>query len=109
MNRPLHQSKCRQSIRWRSESCGFSLLELLAVITLIGILVTIGITRIAESADAAKVKSCNHNRTQINAALERYAITTGALATAVSDVDTDDYFPGSILGAISLIVPISIN
>ena len=79
------------------KSCGgFSLLELMAVIVLIGILVTIGITRIAESSDVAKEKTCAHNRTQINSALERFAITNGTLATAIGDVDTSDYFPDSI-------------
>lgn len=68
----------------------------MAVITIIGIIVTITITKIAESADAAKAKSCHHNRTQINSALERFAITNGAFATVIGDVDTDDYFPGGI-------------
>ena len=81
----------------RSKSCGgFSLLELLTVIVLIGILVTIGITRIAESSDVAKEKTCAHHRTQINSALERFAITNGTFATAIGDVDTSEYFPGSI-------------
>ena len=75
---------------------GFSLLELLAVLVLIGILVTIGITRITKSADAAKTKSCAHNRTQINSALERFAVTNGAFATSIGDVGTVDYFPGGI-------------
>jgi prepilin-type N-terminal cleavage/methylation domain-containing protein len=75
---------------------GFSLLELLAVIVLIGILVTIGITRIAESSDVAKEKTCAHTRTEINSALERFAIINGSFATTISDVDTVEYFPGSI-------------
>lgn len=75
---------------------GFSLLELMTVVLLIGILVTIGVVRIAESSDKAKQKSCNSNRTQLNAALERYAVSNGSFATDISDVDTADYFPGGI-------------
>lgn len=75
---------------------GFSLLELMAVITLIALLVTITITRIADSSDAAKEKTCFHNRMELNSALERYAVTNGSFATAMSDLDTADYFPGGI-------------
>ncbi len=76
--------------------CGFSLLELLAVITILGILVSIVLTRIADSTDAAKEKTCVNNVAQINSALERFAVSTGGFATVMSDVDTVDYFPGSI-------------
>jgi len=75
---------------------GFTLLELLLVITLIGALVLVSITRIAESSVSAKEKTCYHHRAQISSALERYIATTGNLPTALSDVDTDDYFPGGI-------------
>ena len=68
----------------------------MAVVALIGIIVAITITRIAESSDSAKQKTCSHNRTQINSALERFAVSTGALATSISDVDTADYFPSGI-------------
>lgn len=75
---------------------GFSFLEVMAVVGLIGIIVAITITRIADSSDAAKQKTCYHNRTQINSALERFAVTNGTFATAISDVNTSDYFPGGI-------------
>lgn len=75
---------------------GFSFLEVMAVVALVGIIVSITITRIAESSDIAKQKTCQHNRTQINSALERFAVTSGALATSISDVDTTDYFPAGI-------------
>jgi len=87
MIRSYHQPISRQ---------GFSLLELMAVVTIIGILVVIVITRIVDSTDAAKEKTCYHNRSQINSALERFAVTTGNLPTAISDVDTIEYFPGGI-------------
>lgn len=75
---------------------GFSLLELMAVITLIGLLVTITITRLGQSSEKAKENTCFHNRMEINSALERYAITNGSFATAIGDVNTSDYFPGGI-------------
>jgi len=75
---------------------GFSLLELLAVVTLLGILVVIVLTRIAESTNAAKEVSCITSVSQINSALERFAVSTGSFATTIADVDTIDYFPGKI-------------
>ncbi len=75
---------------------GFSLLELMAVVTIIGILVSIVLTRIANSSDAAKAKTCANNVSQINSALERFAVSTGNFATTISDVDTIEYFPGGI-------------
>ena len=82
--------------RRTTQRFGFSLLELMTVVLLIGILVTIGIVRIAESADKAKIKSCHSNRTQLNSALERFAVSNGSFATSINDVNTTDYFPGGI-------------
>jgi len=87
MNRPFQQARPRYA---------FSLLELLAVVTILGILVSIVLTRIVHSTDVAKEKTCHNNVAQINSALERFAVSTGSFATVISDVDTVDYFPGSI-------------
>ena len=86
----------KQLFRRSRPRCGFSLLELLAVVTIIGILVAIVITRISITTDAAKAKSCVNNVAQINSALERFAVTTGSFATVIGDVDTNDYFPSGI-------------
>lgn len=81
---------------WRRIPSGFSLLELLAVVTLIGILIGIILIRIANTMDGAKEKTCIHNKAQLNAALERFAVSSGNYATSLSDIDTDDYFPSGI-------------
>lgn len=87
MNKPYHQPN----------NCGgFSLIELMAVVTILGILVSIVLTRIVNSTDAAKAKTCVNNVQQINSALEQFAVSTGNFATAISNVDTIEYFPGSI-------------
>ena len=75
---------------------GFSFLEVLAVVALVSIIVAITITRLAETSDAAKEKSCRHNRAQLNSALERFAVSTGSFATSISDINTDQYFPGGV-------------
>ena len=48
------------------------------------------------SSDAAKLKSCNHNRAEINSAIERYSVSNGSFPTNLSDLETLDYFPEGI-------------
>ena len=75
---------------------GLSLLELLAVITIIGFLSTLVVTRVSTAADTAKEKTCFHHRAQINAAVEIYAVKNDAFPTSISDIDTPDVFPDGI-------------
>lgn len=74
---------------------GFSLLELLAVVTILGIIAALLVPRVVVNSDAAKEKSCAHNRVEINIATERYYIHIGAWpANDLSDIGADpDYFP----------------
>ena len=74
----------------------FSLLELLAVITIIGFLATLIVPRVSDSAATAKEKSCFHNRAQINSAIEIYAVKNGSLPTSIADINTPDAFPDGI-------------
>jgi prepilin-type N-terminal cleavage/methylation domain-containing protein len=75
---------------------GFSLLELLAVITIIGFLASVIIPRVTLSSNTAKEKTSFHNRSQINLEVESYAFKNRALPTSISDIDTLDVFPGGI-------------
>lgn len=76
----------------------FSLLELMAVIVVIGIIATLIIYRIAPATDFAKTQSCFHNRSEINAAIERWYIDKNTWpATDLSDLAADtSYFPSGI-------------
>jgi prepilin-type N-terminal cleavage/methylation domain-containing protein len=53
---------------------GFSLMELLAVVTILGIIAAIIVPRVTVSSDTAKAKVNAHNKATINAAVERYYI-----------------------------------
>jgi len=74
----------------------FSLLELICVVTILGILAAIILPRVSASRHEAAEKSCYHNRLLINSASERFAITTGADPTDISDLLLPDYFPEGI-------------
>jgi general secretion pathway protein G len=71
----------------------FSLLELLAVVVILGIIAAIVVPRVTSSADLAKKKVNLHNKAAINAAVERFYIDTGGWpSTDLSNMGAD-YFP----------------
>src|SRR2546423_1776744 len=86
-----------KSIRNRKRA-GFSLMELLAVVTILGIIAAIIVPRVAVSSDPAKTKVTSHNKATINAAVERWYIEKGAWpANNLSNIGADvNYFPDGI-------------
>jgi prepilin-type N-terminal cleavage/methylation domain-containing protein len=80
------------------KASGFSLLELLAVVTILGIIAAIIIPRVTISSDTAKQRVRDHHKATINAAVERYYIDNNAWPAAnLSDIGADtDYFPDGI-------------
>lgn len=85
-------------MKCRSKRAGFSLLELLAVVTILGIIAAIIVPRVTVSSDTAKQRVKEHHMATINAAVERYYIDTGGWPAAdLSDIGADiNYFPDGI-------------
>ena len=74
----------------------FSLLELLAVVVILGIIAAIVVPRVSTSSATAKLKVNAHNKATINAAVERYYIDNNAWpSTDLNEMGTD-YFPDGI-------------
>jgi len=73
----------------------FSLMELLAVVAILGVLAALIVPRVSTSSDSAKAKSCLHNRTEINITVEQYYLHKGTWpASDLSDIAADpNYFP----------------
>ncbi|MBA3480211.1 MAG: type II secretion system protein [Pirellulales bacterium] len=84
------------TIQRKYQATGFSLLELLAVVVIIGAMAMILVPRASAARDKANQKACEHNRALINSAAERFAVTTGAAPTSLNDLNTPDYFPDGI-------------
>jgi general secretion pathway protein G len=77
---------------------GFSLIELLAVVTILGIIAAIIVPRVSVSSDTAKAKVSSHNKATINGAVERWYVEKGSWpANNLSDIGADtNYFPDGI-------------
>jgi prepilin-type N-terminal cleavage/methylation domain-containing protein len=79
----------------RRRHSGFSLLELLAVVTILGIIAVVVIPRITVSAGTAKANANSQNIAEINSAVERWYFEKGSWpADDLSDIGKDtNYFP----------------
>ena len=77
---------------------GFSLLELLAVVTIMGIIAAIIVPRVTVSTSTAKQKVRDHHKATINAAVERFYMDTGSWPNAnLSNIaNNTNYFPDGI-------------
>lgn len=80
------------------KKAGFSLMELLAVVMILGIIAAIIVPRVAISSDTSKAKVNAHNNATINSAVERwYVEKAGWPANNLSDIGTDtNYFPDGV-------------
>src|SRR5436190_22607838 len=80
------------------ERSAFSLMELLAVVTILGIISAIIVPRVSVSSDTAKIKVNAHNKATINSAVERWYLEKSAWpANNLSDISADtNYFPSGL-------------
>lgn len=91
----VHQAKtCRQTVR----STGFSLLELIAVVALLGVVATLILPRLANNSDAAKTAACHVFKGDIEIQAELWIHNTGSWpAVNLSSIGANpSYFPEGI-------------
>jgi prepilin-type N-terminal cleavage/methylation domain-containing protein len=76
----------------------FTLVEILAVVVILGILAVVVIPRVLASSATAKTNACFQNKAAINTAVEKYYFDTGGWpADDLSDIAADlNYFPEGI-------------
>ena len=90
-------NRMRNRCRSRSDG-GFSLVELLIVVVILGILAAAVIPRFTLSAAEAKANTCAQNVANINTQVERWYFEKGAWPAAdLTDIGADaNYFPDGI-------------
>jgi len=73
---------------------GFTLVELLVVVLILGALAAIAVPRISQSAQTAKINACKTNVDLINAQIELYYANEGSWPDSLTDVTGNlNYFP----------------
>jgi len=88
----MNANRLRKS---RGSKRGFSLLELLAVVTILGIIAVIVIPRISVSTTTTKENAHRQNVSEINSSVERYYFEKGVWPKDdLTDIGADtSYFP----------------
>ncbi len=66
----------------RHSNRGFTLIEIMIVVLIIGILLAIAVPNFVKARDSARTKSCVSNLQQIQAAKQQWAMDTKAAGTA---------------------------
>ena len=91
-------NQSRRGKNKKNRRFGFSLLELLAVVTILGIIAVVVIPRISVSSGEAKKNADQQNRSEINSAVERWYFNTGTWPKAdLTDIGADaNYFPAGL-------------
>ena len=77
---------------------GFTLIEILAVVVILGILAVVVVPRVLASSATAKTNACYQNKSSVNTAVERWYFDKAAWPlAALTDIGADpDYFPDGI-------------
>jgi len=78
---------------------GFTLLEILAVLAIMGILAALAVPRFLLSTSTAEAEVCGANRGTMAVQVERYYLENGEYPAATTDItEEEDYFPNGIPG-----------
>ena len=73
---------------------GFTMIELLVVVLIIGVLAAIAIPRIVTSVSTARTNACLANQAIMNTQIEQYRLDEGDWPSALTDVTNNTtYFP----------------
>jgi type IV pilus assembly protein PilA len=76
---------------------GFSLVELMVVIVIIGVLIAIAIPVYRNTTEKAELRACHANQRMIEGAASQYAMNEGIDIEEVNQIDVlNNYFSGGV-------------
>lgn len=88
--------KLRQKMRRAQDQKGFTLVELMVVVVILGILVAIAVPLYNAQTEKVKKATCFANQRMIESAAVQYALDKDKEITEVDDLDDlNDYFQGN--------------
>lgn len=86
------------SVRANRRKSAFTLIEILAVVVILGILAVVVVPRVLASSATAKTNACYQNKASINTGVEKWYFEKGAWPVdAMTDISADvNFFPDGI-------------
>ena len=72
------------------------MLELMAVVVILGIIALVVIPRINFSSTTTKENACFQNKAELNTAVEKYYWDNGSLPADINALDVATYFPDGL-------------
>ena len=85
----------QESPKRRLRRAALTLLELVAVVTILGILVAIIVPRFSGHTAYAKRNACRTYKADLNSAIDRYYFDRGSFPVDTTDL-TPDYYPNAV-------------
>ena len=71
-------------------SAGFTLVELLVVVVILGVLAAVVVFAVGGSTDKAQVSACDAERSSLETAIEAYRASAGEFATDIDQLTTGE-------------------